>query len=69
MEEGQDDTDRGDPESSPSVVSVELASTTSADRPNIASSITWGPLESEVAEPRGDQVAIEGEVTSSRDAS
>jgi hypothetical protein len=64
--EEQDHIDWGDPEPSPPAAPVEPASTTSADRPNITSSTTWGPLELELTKPRGYQAIVEGEATSSR---
>jgi hypothetical protein len=42
MEEGQDDADCGDLELSPLVALVEPTSTTSANRPYIIYSTTWG---------------------------
>jgi hypothetical protein len=65
--EEQDDVDQGDFELSPPAALVDLASTTLADGPDITSSTTWGPLDLEPTKPRGDQVVIEGEETSSRD--
>jgi hypothetical protein len=68
VEEEQDDTDWSDLESSPLFNLVEHIFTTSAGRPNITSSTTLGPLELELAKPKGDYATIEGEVTSLRDA-
>jgi hypothetical protein len=54
VEEEQDDTDWGDHEPSPLATLVEHASITLANKPNITSSMTWGPLELEPTKPGGD---------------
>jgi hypothetical protein len=59
VEEEQDDTNWGDHELPSLATPVEPTSTTSADGPDITSSMTWGPLESEPTEPRGDQAVVE----------
>ena len=58
VEEEQDDTDWGNPEPSSLVVPVEPASTTSANRLDITSSTTWGPLELQPARHGGDQADV-----------
>jgi hypothetical protein len=66
--EEHDTADWGDLEPTPPTALVEPTSTTSADGPDITSSMTWGLIKPEPAEPRGDQAAIDGEDTSSREA-
>lgn len=64
LEEEQYDVDWGDLELSPPAAPVEPANTTSLDGPDITSSTFWGPLEPELAESRGDQTTVEGELIS-----
>jgi hypothetical protein len=52
---------------SPLAAPVELASTTSADGPDITS-MSLSPVEPEPAEIGGGQADVEGETTSSREA-
>ena len=59
----------GNPEPSPLTALIEHASTTSTDGPDIISSMTLGPVELEPAGPEGSQADVEGEATSSREAS
>jgi hypothetical protein len=58
----------GDPEPTPSAVSLESAMTTSAHCPNPSSSTTWGPFEQPpqpgLAAPKEALTVVEGEVTS-----
>jgi hypothetical protein len=59
--EEQYNIDWGNPKLSPPATLVEPASTTSTNKPIITSSTTWGQLELELTEPRGNQTAIERE--------
>ena len=72
MEEEQEDADWGDPESTPPAAPLEPAMTTLAHGPDPSTSTTWGPFEqlpqSVSAAPEEAPTAIEGEVTSSREA-
>jgi hypothetical protein len=68
VEEEGVDANWGDPEPTPPAAPIEVASTTSANRPNPASSTTWGLLEPSPAEIGGVETAIEGEATFSREA-
>jgi hypothetical protein len=63
-----DDTDCGDPEPTPSAAPIEPMSTTSDDRPDLASSTTRGPVELNPIVPGGGLVAVEREATFSREA-
>jgi hypothetical protein len=66
--EEHDDVDLGDPEPCPPAAPVEHASTTLDNGPDITSSTTWCPLESDGAGLRGVQAIVEGDTTSLREA-
>ena len=71
MEE-EEDADWCDPEPTPRAAPLEPATSTSAHGPDPSSSTTWGPFEQPPqptpAAPKEDPAAVEGEVTSSREA-
>ena len=70
--EEQEGPNWGDPELTPPSAPIEPASTTSAHGPDPSTSTTWGPYEQlpqpALAAPEEAPVAIEGEVTSAREA-
>ena len=72
VEENEEDADWRDAELTSSAAPVESATTTSAHGPNPSSSTTWGPHEPPPqptpAAPKEAPAAMEGEVTSSREA-
>jgi hypothetical protein len=72
VEEEQEDVDWGDTELTPPAAPLEPAMSTSAHSPDPSSSTTWGPCEQPPqptsAAPKEAPAAVEGEVTSSREA-
>jgi hypothetical protein len=72
VEEEQEDSDWGDPKSTPLAAPIELAMTTSVHNPDPSTSTTWGAFEElphhASATLEEALAAVEGEATSIREA-
>jgi hypothetical protein len=72
VEEEQEHADWGDPEPTPPATPLEPATSTSTHGPDPSTFTTWGPFEQPhqptSAAPEEAQAAVEGKVTSSREA-